>query len=160
MSSASETAPKDWMRLATPQALDLVGKLLRDVQEVELSVDDDLNVVLRPAAVGKEGTGGFPEERETLVLLPETSEVQVGGQTVASLTAKEFALLSHLRSRQGTICSKEAICQVLWPDRSPSQCDSGLDNLVSRVRAKIEPRPAKPRFLITVRGQGYRLVAN
>jgi DNA-binding response OmpR family regulator len=48
---------------------------------------------------------------------------------------------------------------VLWPDESYTYADmaGALHKLVSRLRAKIEPGPAKPRYLVTVRGRGYRL---
>jgi len=162
MSSASGATPSSRIRLQTEQALDLVGKLLRDIQEVEISVDDDLYVELRPVSVEEQVTRpeASHQEREVLVLLPETSEVRIEGKPARRVTAQELALLTHLRSREGAICSKEEICQVLWPGRAPEQCTLALDKLVSRVRAKIEPNPPRPRFVLTLRGQGYRLVVD
>jgi DNA-binding response OmpR family regulator len=69
----------------------------------------------------------------------------------------EFKLLSHLYSRKGAIVPKHEVYQHMWPGRSADKCVAALDKLLSRVRAKIEPNPARPRYLLTVRGRGYRL---
>jgi DNA-binding response OmpR family regulator len=162
MSSASAATPNSRIRLQTRQALDLIGKLLRGIQEVDISVDDDLNVELRPVDLETHPTRSEPsqEESEALVLLLDTSEVRVEGKPARRVTVQELALLAHLRSRRGAICSKEEVCQVLWPGKTPDRCTAALDKLVSRTRVKIEPDPSRPRFLLTLRGQGYRLVVD
>ena len=159
MSSTSAKAPKSCINLETTQALDLIAKLLRDVSEVEFSVDDDLNVELRPLCAGhtpSEPTAS-DSQQEALVLIPDTGQVRIEGQPVEVLSRQEYDLLSHLYARPGVICSKEEICQVLWPDRSAPSCTAALDKLISRLRAKIEIHGGRPRYLLTVRGRGYQL---
>jgi DNA-binding response OmpR family regulator len=72
----------------------------------------------------------------------------------------EYRLLVHLRSRVNAIVSREELGRLLWPEEPAASVFGALEKLVSRVRLKIEPDPDKPRYLMTVRGRGYRLVSS
>jgi DNA-binding winged helix-turn-helix (wHTH) protein len=72
------------------------------------------------------------------------------------LTVKEFQLLSLLYVRQGIVVSKEEIAKSIW-DYEVFDFNS-IDALVYRVRQRIEVDPAMPRYLVTVRGFGYKLI--
>jgi DNA-binding response OmpR family regulator len=161
MSQASSTKKPYWLRLQRTQALELIEKLLRGVQVVEFSVDDDLNIELRPLGVDepRQDTDVSVVGRQGLILQPDTGEVRVEGHRAETLTSMEYRLLSHRYAHQNMLVSSEEVCQVLWPDESYTYADlaGALHKLVSRLRAKIEPEPAKPRYLTTVRGRGYRL---
>ena len=74
------------------------------------------------------------------------------------LSPKEFALLTHLHGRRGKVCSKDEICAVVWAEYQEGIYDYQIENLVRRLRTKIESDPAKPVLLVTVRGLGYKLV--
>ncbi len=84
--------------------------------------------------------------------------VRVDRQMVA-LSPKEFALLSFLYERRGQICSKDEIGAAVWPEYSDGVYDYQIENLVRRLRSRIEPDPANPQMLLTARGMGYKLVA-
>ena len=161
MSQTSSTKKPNWLRLQRAQALDLIEKLLKGVQVVEFSVDDDLNIELRPLGVDepRQDTDVSVVGQQGLILQPDTGEVWVEGHRAETLTALEYRLLSHLYSHQNMLVSSEQVCRVLWPDESYTYEDQSgaLHKLVSRLRAKIEPEPTNPRYLITVRGRGYRL---
>jgi len=70
------------------------------------------------------------------------------------LTDAEIALLRALTMRLGEVLSREALCKSVGSDVN----ERAIDVQVTRLRRKIEPDPGFPRYLRTVRGQGYRLV--
>ena len=75
-----------------------------------------------------------------------------------TLAPKEFALLAHLHEHAGQVCSKDDICQAVWPECPDDVFDYQVENLVRRLRSKLEPDPADPQMLLTIRGLGYKLV--
>jgi DNA-binding response OmpR family regulator len=79
-----------------------------------------------------------------------------------TLSPKEFTLLAYLYQQRGKVCSKEEIGSAVW---SEYQSDSGIydyqiENLVRRLRTKIETDPNNPQLLLTMRGLGYKLIAS
>jgi two-component system response regulator MtrA len=71
------------------------------------------------------------------------------------LTTLEFDLLYFLASRPGHVFSRESLMEHVWgTDRLVGE--RSIDNLMSRLRKKIEPDPDNPRHLQTVWGAGYR----
>lgn len=70
------------------------------------------------------------------------------------LTDAEISLLRALTGRMGEVLSREELCKSVGSDVN----ERAIDVQVTRLRRKIEPDPGFPRYLRTVRGQGYRLV--
>ena len=70
------------------------------------------------------------------------------------LTDAEIALLRALCARLGEVLSRETLCKSVGGGVN----ERAIDVQVTRLRRKIEPDPGFPRYLRTVRGQGYRLV--
>ena len=102
----------------------------------------------------------YPREEGTVRLggaeiLWGKSLVRRNGETV-SLTAKEFALLRKLWDAQGNIVTIDTLCQTLW-DGPLVGYENTLMVHIRRLREKIEEDPSHPRYLLTVRGLGYRL---
>lgn len=83
----------------------------------------------------------------------ELGELAQKGKRVP-LTDAEIALLRALAARLGQVLSREALCKSVGSDVN----ERAIDVQVTRLRRKIEPDPGFPRYLRTVRGQGYRLV--
>ncbi|WP_420645635.1 FHA domain-containing protein [Candidatus Leptofilum sp.] len=83
--------------------------------------------------------------------------VRVNRQLV-ELAPKEFDLLAHLYSRPGLVCSKDEIGTAVWPEYQDGVFDYQIENLVRRLRLKLEPDPKNPQLLLTVRGRGYKLI--
>jgi DNA-binding response OmpR family regulator len=84
-----------------------------------------------------------------------TREVTIDGQPV-ELTAKEFDLLAFLARSPRQVFSRGQLLEHVWSSRSEWQDEATVTEHVRRVRHKIEPDPAKPRWITTVRGVGYR----
>lgn len=87
----------------------------------------------------------------------QTAEVWVEGQAV-SVTAKEFLALRALAQQHGGLLTKDQLAGEVWPEYQGAVGDYNIEQLISRLRRKLEPEPAKPRWLLTVRGLGYRLL--
>lgn len=90
-------------------------------------------------------------------LRPDTAEVLVSGSPV-SLSRTEFKLLEELINSGERVVSRDDLLRRVWGYRNPGD-GRVVDNLVYRLRSKIEEDPAQPLHLITVRGFGYRLKA-
>jgi two-component system, OmpR family, response regulator RegX3 len=82
-------------------------------------------------------------------------EVTIDGQPV-HLSRREFDLLAVLLTPVRRVRTREELIDLLWPDRFLSDSRT-LDTHIHRLRAKLEPDPAEPRFIVTVRGVGFRL---
>jgi EAL domain-containing protein (putative c-di-GMP-specific phosphodiesterase class I) len=75
------------------------------------------------------------------------------------LSRKDFDVLYLLYENRGSACSKDAIAQRGWPERSLGDvADQDIQSCIHRIRVAIEPDPANPKHLLTIRQFGYRLV--
>ncbi|MCU1323715.1 MAG: two component transcriptional regulator, winged helix family [Acidobacteriaceae bacterium] len=75
------------------------------------------------------------------------------------LTLMEADLLRYLTDREGQIVSRKDILEQVW--RVHEDTDTrAIDNFIVRLRRYIEDDPANPQHLVTVRGIGYRFLAN
>jgi two-component system KDP operon response regulator KdpE len=86
----------------------------------------------------------------------EKRELRVGGKPV-HLTPHQFDLLRVLASNEGKLLTHRAILQEVWGPGYGSESNL-LHVHVSQLRRRIEPDPARPRYLLTEPGAGYRLV--
>jgi DNA-binding response OmpR family regulator len=80
--------------------------------------------------------------------------VRVEGRDV-ELTDQEFRLLHLLATHAGIVFGREALLAKIWRGDTFVTVRS-VDTLVKRLRRRIEPDPANPRFLLTVWGVGYK----
>jgi DNA-binding response OmpR family regulator len=83
-------------------------------------------------------------------------EVRANGRSFR-LTQMESELLRYLVQHAGQAVSRGAILENVW-DLHGSTDTRAIDNFVVRLRRYIEDKPSSPRFLLTVRGVGYRFV--
>lgn len=74
-----------------------------------------------------------------------------------NLTATELRLLLEFAAHPGQVLSRQVLLKRVW-DYGYVGDSRIVDAAVARLRAKVEPDPAKPTLLRTVRGMGYRLV--
>ena len=87
----------------------------------------------------------------------ERHVVAVDGETV-SLPLKEFDLLEYLLRNAGRVLTRGQLIDRVWGADYVGDTKT-LDVHVKRLRAKLEPDPANPKYLLTVRGLGYKLEA-
>ena len=87
----------------------------------------------------------------------EALELRSGTQTV-HLTLMEADLLRYLINHEGKIVSRSVILEDVWGLREDTDTRA-IDNFIVRLRKYIEDEPSRPRHLLTVRGVGYKFVA-
>ncbi len=76
------------------------------------------------------------------------------GATAIDLTAVEFKLLSAFVASRGRVLSRRQLLDRVWADVTCGE--RVVDTHVANLRKKIEPDPAEPRYLVSIRGLGYR----
>jgi two-component system, OmpR family, phosphate regulon response regulator PhoB len=94
-------------------------------------------------------------EHGGLVVDRDTRTVVIDGGNVP-MTRKEFDLLAFLAASPGQVFSREDLLERVWGSTEQWQGRSTVTEHVRRVRLKIEPDPDAPRWILTVRGVGYR----
>ncbi len=94
---------------------------------------------------------------DRLELAPDEGVVRFDDEEV-HLTRTEFRLLVELANNMGRVLSREDLLERVW---GYDYFGDGrlVDVHVRRLRTKIEPDPAMPRYVVTVRGMGYKLQA-
>ena len=90
-----------------------------------------------------------------LEILPVRREVRVAGR-VLDFTALEFDLLLHFASHPGRVFSRMALLDSVW-GYSHEGYEHTVTTHINRLRAKVEQDPMQPRFILTVRGAGYKM---
>jgi DNA-binding winged helix-turn-helix (wHTH) protein len=101
-----------------------------------------------------------PEVKEAGIYIDEDSgDVWVDGVRIPVLTDLEFRLMELLDERRDKITDKYTIVTGVWGEGYLEDVDDArVEKLISRLRSKIEPEPSEPRYLITRRGRGYKLL--
>jgi two-component system alkaline phosphatase synthesis response regulator PhoP len=84
----------------------------------------------------------------------DRGEVQRAGHVVDT-TAQEFRLLATFIRRRGRVLTREQLIEQAWGAETHIG-DRVVDTHILNLRKKIEPTPAEPRFVRSVRGMGYR----
>jgi len=83
-------------------------------------------------------------------------EARKGDKPVV-LTTREFAILRLMVSNKGVVISRDRLLNEVWGyDAYPST--RTVDNQIVKLRQKLEDDPENPRFILTVRGTGYKFV--
>ncbi len=110
-----------------------------------------------------EEPGAKSEAAETIVFAGLTLDlaryalVDARGEEIR-LTRGEFAVLTALARRPGQVLSRDRLLDAV-SGRDADVFDRSIDNLVARLRHKIERDTRRPKVILTVRGVGYKLVA-
>jgi len=118
-----------------------------------------VEAVLRRAARGGEAAGDDEAGLEPIVHGPLSIDqaartVTLDGEELA-LTQREYELLRFLAARPGRVFSRDELMEQVWGYDFYTDT-STVTVHVRRLRAKLEPDPAHPRFIETVWGVGYR----
>jgi two-component system response regulator RegX3 len=136
---------------------------------LELGADDYVTkpysareLVARIRAVLRRRGDAEPEPDGVLEAGPVRMDVErhvvaVDGEQI-SLPLKEFDLLEYLLRNTGRVLTRGQLIDRVWGSDYVGDTKT-LDVHVKRLRAKLEPDPANPKYLLTVRGLGYKLEA-
>ncbi len=85
-------------------------------------------------------------------------EVEADG-LVHQLTTREAELLRFFVTHEGIVLSRQQILRDVWDEQAEITTRS-IDNFVLRLRRILEANPAEPRHILSIRGTGYRFVAD
>jgi DNA-binding response OmpR family regulator len=107
-----------------------------------------------PGAVGDFGTFSFTGKTIDFGALELRTK-----DNIIHLTVMESELLRHLVRNDGRVVSRKSILEEVWGLHEDTDTRA-IDNFVVRLRRYIEDDPAEPQHLLTVRGVGYRFLAN
>ena len=133
---------------------------LRDADRIELAGEvmirfsENGSTLIRPA---------LPTFNPSDIVVDSRSrEVRIrASQLEPPLSRKEFDILNLLYRRKGDTCSSDEIAAIGWPERTTSDvADQDIAQYIRRLRQRIEPNPSQPRYIVTVRGYGYKLAQN
>ena len=102
-----------------------------------------------------------PEEEQSvhigaLKIWPDGCQVIKGDKKV-ELTAREFEILKYLAENKGRVISRERLYETVWGEDSFG-CDNTVMVHIRHLREKIEDNPNDPKYIITMKGLGYKLV--
>jgi len=140
------------------------------IQGLSLGADDYVakpfsiaQLVLRVQAVLRRARIGI--EMDNQINLGDSVEIdtlnlsgQRGSETL-SFTRREIELLQYLKANNERPVPREELLSKLWGYGKDMNIETRtVDIHIAKLRSKIEDEPAKPRYLITVRGAGYRLL--
>jgi two-component system response regulator RegX3 len=92
--------------------------------------------------------------RSDLVIDLERRRVTRDGERI-NLTTTEFDLLRHLAARPGRVYTRGQLLELVRDYDALEQDERTINVHISHIREKIEPDPAQPRYIVTVRGVGY-----
>jgi DNA-binding response OmpR family regulator len=105
---------------------------------------------------------GMPPGSEEVILQVGDIKVEIGrhkaskGTTMLELTPKEFDLLAFLATNKGLVFSRDRLLEKVWGYDFAGDTRT-VDVHIRWLRQKIEADPNHPKYLVTVRGTGYKL---
>jgi DNA-binding response OmpR family regulator len=102
--------------------------------------------------------GGSPPAARGIEIDEASRQVRVEGRRVA-LSPSEFDLLLYLYNHAGQLCTRRSIVEEGLEGKylENRQEASRINTIMGRLRKKMEPDPDDPRYILTVRGEGYML---
>ena len=116
-----------------------------------------VNAILRRTDQYQDSTTTEISEKITfgdLCVDPDKRQVLLGGDNI-ELTAKEFDLLWHFANNSGRVYTRSQLLSNVW-GYGHDGYEHTVNSHINRLRAKIESDPAKPQYVITVWGVGYK----
>lgn len=123
-----------------------------------------LELIARVRAVLRRvGSPPFPEVEHPHLIRSGELEVDLARRLARragvklDLTAREFDLLAHLAGSPGKVFSRAQLLDQVW-GLTRDAYEHTVSSHINRLRAKLEPDPAEPRYLLTSWGVGYHFV--
>lgn len=114
------------------------------------------------SAFAKEKAKESAKKTQKIIFNPETNTITKGDLILSDkLTVSEFRLLRFLLENAGSVVEKEAIIKAVWQEAKTTAgvTDQALDQLIFRLRKKIEDDPNIPIHIHTVKGRGIKFTS-
>ncbi|HVZ12806.1 MAG TPA: winged helix-turn-helix domain-containing protein [Patescibacteria group bacterium] len=146
-----------WEYLTAEEKADIAGGAPNDfLEKVGLTNSNKLSVPLLASYVK---TRPSTVASQKITYDSERNEINKGDENISDkLTPSEFRLLRYLIINVDRVAEKDEIIQNVWQDTKTQQgvTDQALDQIIYRLRKKIEEDPNKPVHIQTVKGRGYK----
>jgi DNA-binding response OmpR family regulator len=136
---------------------DYIGKPFR-VEELKARVRAQLRRPAQAGATVARLPDDEPLEVAGLCIDPRARLVARDGEPV-QLTEREFRLLHHLVRHRERAWTREQLLDRVWGPGYEGYAHT-VNSHINRLRAKLEPDPSHPHFIVTVWGKGYRFAAS
>lgn len=156
-----------WQSLSPAEQADLLEGKFEDpevdayIERVGLVTSHKITIPLFAEYIKKYAREESVETRK-IVYDENTNTIRKGVTTLSDqLTSSEFRLLRYLLQNQDKVVEREELISVVWQGNKSTAgiTDQAVDQLIFRVRHKIEEDPNNPRHLQTVKGRGFRFEA-
>lgn len=147
------------MLTAKDEELDRVLGLSLGADDYMVKPFSPRELVARVKAILRRANQDFPGAQrplsfQGLLLDPVRRKVTLDGRPI-SLTLSEYELLKALMEAPGRVFSRDELLTRLYPE-GEAVVDRVIDVHIGKLREKIEDSTARPRYILTVRGMGYR----
>ncbi len=130
------------------------------LEQISLLKDGELTIPLFQEFIQKQFKD-ILEKKKTITFDENTNTIKKGHEPLSDkLTLSEFRLLRLLLENPEEVLEREKIIKSVWQDSKSvaGVTDQAVDQLVFRLRKKIEADPNQPQYLQTVKGRGIKLV--
>ncbi|MFH1186631.1 MAG: winged helix-turn-helix domain-containing protein [Candidatus Levyibacteriota bacterium] len=101
------------------------------------------------------------DEKDKIFIDHETNEIKKGKENLSDkLTSSEFKLLKYLLQNPERVIERNEIIEAVWQNTASfaGVSDQAVDQLVLRIRKKIEDNPNNPNYLLTIKGRGFKFI--
>lgn len=132
------------------------------LEKTHILTGDKISIPLFEEFVEAQKNKPTETKAEKITYNPETHEIKDGDKVLSdSLTASEYKLLKFLVENEGKILERDEIINAVWKDLSSTAgvSEQALDQLIFRVRKKIEENPNSPTHLQTIKGRGFKFTS-
>ncbi len=96
------------------------------------------------------------DKKKELVVYEDKNEIHQNGNPL-TLTNAEYGILKYLLQKEGSVVSREELIYNVEAI-SEDSTNKSIDVIVGRIRQKLGDNPKKPKYIISVRGVGYKLI--
>lgn len=132
------------------------------LEKVNLISNDKLTIPLFEIYLKNESEILSKNSNKKITYDSSTQEIKRGELVLSdSLTSSEYKLLLFLVENEGKILGRDEIINAVWKDLSSTAgvSEQALDQLIFRLRKKIEDNPNSPKQLATIKGRGFKFTS-
>ncbi|HKC14924.1 MAG TPA: winged helix-turn-helix domain-containing protein [Patescibacteria group bacterium] len=126
------------------------------LEEIGLSKNGKITIPLLQTFLRQNQSGN---QKKGILFDPKTNQIKRGEQILSdNLTSSEFKLFKFLIENRNRILERQEIIESVWKDTKTrlGVTDQALDQLISRLRKKVEEDPNSPIHLLTIKGRGFK----
>lgn len=132
------------------------------LEKVGLFKDGEITMPLFAVWIEKLTQESKNEADQKILYNESTHEIKRGDMVISdSLTSSEFKLLKFMVENEGKILERDEIINAVWGELSSTAgvSEQALDQLIFRVRKKIEENPNSPIHIATIKGRGFKFTS-